>query len=103
MHSEAFVETHLFSYVAKSHDILRLNDEIAPNSLSDWKSTEWGKGFGGNAQKTTPPDRRGRRNYLLRHGMTAVTLCEANTLTRAFPQEVQLGPACFTAADRTNI
>ena len=46
MHSKALVETHLFSYVAKSLDILRLNHEITGNAGSEWKCTEGGGGFG---------------------------------------------------------
>ena len=42
MHSKALVETHLFSYVAKSLDILRLDNEITGNAGSEWKCTEGG-------------------------------------------------------------
>ena len=46
MHSKALVETHLFSYIAKSLDILHLNHEITGNAGSEWKCTEGGEGFG---------------------------------------------------------
>ena len=42
MHSKALVEAHLFSYIAKSLDILRLNHEITGNAGSEWKCTEGG-------------------------------------------------------------
>ena len=51
MHSKALGETHLFSYIAESLDILRPNHEIAGNARLTENAQREGEGFGDNAQR----------------------------------------------------
>ena len=51
MHSEALIKLHLFSYLAKSLDILRLNCEIAEMVGQSRNAQNGGGGYDDNAQK----------------------------------------------------